>query len=355
MLPSGPVAIPYGAAPALMPLANSVTVPAGVMRPMRFPPDSVNHRLPSGPDVICSGERPVALPNSVTVPARVMRPIRSALSSVNQRLPSGPAAIPTGRALREMPAANSVITPAGVIRPMRPTPGKGRTVNGSGNWPLSANHMFPSGPAVMPVAKAPKVMVANSVTIPAGVIRPMRETLSPPPLSVNHMFPSGPLAIPFGPEAGVMPLANSVITPAGVTRPIRLALPSVNQRLPSGPAAILPTHALPPVIPLANSVTAPLGVIRPMRSPQFSVNQRLPSGPAAIAISSLLNAVGVLMPLENSVIAPASTLGAPEMLGSGGGDAAPPLQPASSVTKAKTAKDRISRCSLGPQGHRVGS
>ena len=28
---------------------NSVTTPAGVIRPIRFPRRSVNHRLPSGP------------------------------------------------------------------------------------------------------------------------------------------------------------------------------------------------------------------------------------------------------------------------------------------------------------------
>ena len=51
--------------------------------------------------------------NSVTVPAGVIRPIRSPVNSVNQRLPSGPAAIPRGPAPAVMPALNSVTVPAG--------------------------------------------------------------------------------------------------------------------------------------------------------------------------------------------------------------------------------------------------
>ena len=38
---------------------------------------------------------------------------------MNQRLPSGPAAMPKGCCLRVMPAENSVTTPAGVMRPIR--------------------------------------------------------------------------------------------------------------------------------------------------------------------------------------------------------------------------------------------
>ena len=56
-LPSGPAVMPEGFAPAVMPALNSVTTPAGVIRPMRLPPDSVNHRLPSGPAVMPEGRR----------------------------------------------------------------------------------------------------------------------------------------------------------------------------------------------------------------------------------------------------------------------------------------------------------
>ncbi len=61
----------------------------------------------------------------------------------------------------------------------------------------------------------------------------------------------------------MIPVENSVTTPAGVIRPI-LPASSVNQRLPSGPAAI-PCGKLPGVIPAEYSVTVPVGVIRPIR------------------------------------------------------------------------------------------
>ncbi len=69
--------------------------------------------------------------------------------------------------------------------------------------------------------------------------------------------------------------------PGGVIRPILLPTVSVNQRLPSGPAA-MPAGPLP-AVGLRNSVTSPPGVMRPIRLPVNSVNQRLPSGPAAMA------------------------------------------------------------------------
>jgi hypothetical protein len=89
--------------------------PAGVIRPIRLAPLSVNQRLPSGPAVIPTGFVTAVVGkgdrgNSVTSPAGVIRPIRFPISSVNQRLPSGPAVIPFG-----LPPAvgtrNSVTTP----------------------------------------------------------------------------------------------------------------------------------------------------------------------------------------------------------------------------------------------------
>src|SRR5690606_34051320 len=49
---------------------------------------------------------------SVTTPPGVIRPIRSPKNSVNHRLPSGPAAIPSGRAPGVIPALTSATTPA---------------------------------------------------------------------------------------------------------------------------------------------------------------------------------------------------------------------------------------------------
>ena len=72
--------------------------PDVVMRPMRLPLNSVNHKLPSGPAVMPNGWLPPAgSGNSVIAPAVVLRAILLPLNSVNHRLPSGPAAMPTDR------------------------------------------------------------------------------------------------------------------------------------------------------------------------------------------------------------------------------------------------------------------
>jgi hypothetical protein len=60
-----------------------------------LPPDSVSHRLLSGPVVISQGmELGVGTVNSAIAPKGVIRPIKPPKISVNQRLPSGPAVIP---------------------------------------------------------------------------------------------------------------------------------------------------------------------------------------------------------------------------------------------------------------------
>jgi hypothetical protein len=94
----------------LIPALNSVTAPGGVMRPMRPPKISANHRLPS---------EPVAMPNG--------------LASGLIPSPSGPAAMPSGPLLGVIPSPNSVTTPSGVMRPMRSTAGY-------------VNHRLPSRP-----------------------------------------------------------------------------------------------------------------------------------------------------------------------------------------------------------------
>ena len=52
--------------------------------------------------------------------------------------------------------------------------------------------------------------------VPAGVMRPIFAGLA---LRVNQTFPSGPAVIPFG-KFGGFGTGNSVTTPAGVMRPI---------------------------------------------------------------------------------------------------------------------------------------
>jgi hypothetical protein len=73
-------------------------------------------------------------------------------------------------------------------------------------------------------------------------------------------------------------IANSVVVPAVVIRPILLANCSVNQRLPSGPTAM--PHGPLWGVGTGNSMMAPVGVIRPILAAEYSVNQMLPSGPA---------------------------------------------------------------------------
>src|SRR5712691_749102 len=96
--------------------------------------------------------------------------------------------------------------------------------------------------------------------------------------SVNQRLPSGPGAMLSGLLLEVV-TKNSVITPAVVMRPILLASYSVNQRLPSGPAVM---SKLRVVESKGNSVTTPAVVILPILLAVDSLNQRLPSGPAAM-------------------------------------------------------------------------
>ena len=57
----------------------------------------MNHKLPSGPLIISSApDDGVGISNSEIVPSVVMRPIRFPRNSVNHKLPSGPAVIPEG-------------------------------------------------------------------------------------------------------------------------------------------------------------------------------------------------------------------------------------------------------------------
>jgi hypothetical protein len=56
--------MPYGSLPALG-SGNSVMTPPGVIRPIRLPARSVNHRLPSGPAAIQKGR---SLPSARGIP-----------------------------------------------------------------------------------------------------------------------------------------------------------------------------------------------------------------------------------------------------------------------------------------------
>ena len=160
---------------------------------------------------------------------------------MNHRLPSGPAVIPNGR-LPAVGTGNSVITPAGVIRPIL--------------FPMtSVNHRLPSGPTVIPLGKLPAVGTGNSVIAPAGVIRPILFALNP----VNHRLPSGPAVIPIG-KLSAVGTGNSVMDgpaawPAAGTPAIAAAATPHTTRhhrarphcpiVASRPTAPLPVTSLP--------------------------------------------------------------------------------------------------------------
>src|SRR5260221_14136620 len=71
-----------------------------------------------------------------------------------------------------------------------------------------------------------------------------------------------------------------------VMRPILLPSPSVNQRLPSGPAVIAQESLRLPEAPWAagrgNGVIGPLGVMRPIWRPPLYENRGGPAGPVGI-------------------------------------------------------------------------
>lgn len=94
-LPSGPTAIPTGAAASV---GSSWTVmrPSMPIRPMALAWFMVNH-IESPAAAMAEGNASVRGSGySVTVPSVVTRPMRSAAVSVNHSAPSGPAAMPKG-------------------------------------------------------------------------------------------------------------------------------------------------------------------------------------------------------------------------------------------------------------------
>ena len=150
----------------------------------------------------------------VMMPAVVMRPIWSPLARVNHRAPSGPAVMP----MAPPPPPNSVMPPSVVMRPIFPLT-------------VSVNHTAPSGPAVMPRGKFTTVLRPNSISdalmaasLPAnGSMRRIASNLS----VVKYSLLSAPFA-----KLRPVTSGNSVTTPAGVIRP------PVNHKLPSAPRPI---------------------------------------------------------------------------------------------------------------------
>jgi hypothetical protein len=299
--PPGPVVMPSIGPRGQTGMGGQVKVtcvmaPAVVIRPIGL---LTKYSAPSGPVVMGEpAELPVGRGNCVAAPAVVIRPTEKTLVggkptlpvAVNQRLPSGPAVIPPRLPLKvAVGRGNSVMTPAGVIRPMMATKLLFPT-------PLEAvNHRLPSGPAVMPEGAELPVGRVNSVRVPAGVIRPMAPTELFPlvPEPVNHRLPSGPTVMPEDEELPVGRV-NSVRVPAGVICPMKFApgLSPVNHRLPSGPTVMPPVpgvggaHDSPEGQGTGNMVTVPAVVIRPTQpaeiQPNETVNHRLPSGPAVM-------------------------------------------------------------------------
>src|SRR5262245_26320792 len=114
MFPSGPAQRPCGS----FDTPKLVATPWTVMRPTRALFGMLNHRAPSGPEVIKLGPKnPEGSANSTIEPPVVARPMRFAVPSVNQMFPSGPAVMPIGFEAG-VAVLNSVIAPVGVMRPI---------------------------------------------------------------------------------------------------------------------------------------------------------------------------------------------------------------------------------------------
>src|SRR5688572_9605703 len=101
--------------------------------------------------------------------------------------------------------------------------------------PVFVSQMFPSGPVVIQFGRAKADCVQMVDTVPPIVIRPTLELKragsAPAGCAVNHIFPSGPAVMPNG--LPFVPL-NCVISPLGVIRPIPKP-DAANHTLPSGP------------------------------------------------------------------------------------------------------------------------
>src|SRR5688572_28085802 len=137
-----------------------------------------------------------------------MRRIRDEPGSVSHNAPSGPLVIPFG----EPDASNCVSVPRYVMRLIRPFP---------------ANHMLPSGPAVMaPSVTDPLYGTKNDATAPLDTVILPTEELA----VVNHTVPLGPALIQSGAEPAGR--ENSVTTPEGVMRAILWVPCKVSQRSP---------------------------------------------------------------------------------------------------------------------------
>src|SRR3954451_24517864 len=171
-------------------MTNSTNTPAVVIRPIRFPRVSANHRAPSGPTAIPKGARSRAPPPAVSVgsgnsamsPVLVIRPILLPSHSVNHRTPSGPATIPPSLH-GEVGTVNSRIAPAVVIRPiLQPV--------------TSTNHSAPSGPTVIDDGRESLVgrsYTVSSVTLGAAASIPGEDkaiaTARPDTIASHQRYP----------------------------------------------------------------------------------------------------------------------------------------------------------------------
>ncbi len=92
-----------------------------------------------------------------------------------------------------MPAVKCVTetTAGNVVGSIRP-------IDATAPAPDSANHIAPSGPATIPIGRLVSGRT-SSVIVPAIVIRPTFDVpAEPSPFTVNQRFPSGPAAMSSG-------------------------------------------------------------------------------------------------------------------------------------------------------------
>ena len=203
----------------------------------------------------------------------------------NHMFPSGPAVIPNGY------EPVSKVSPTWPLRSIEPTLLESFSVNHS---------LSPEGAAaIAAIPNSPGT--GYSVIVPCGVIFPMFRPAS----SVNQRFPSGPGAMFQGSDCSVSS-GNSVWSKgsSGSRRTMLFPISSVNQTLPSGPVVMCVGNW---PMPVGNSSTTPVVVILPTWSTFSSVNQKVPSGIAVMSHGwasgvgrsySVIVPVGVIFPIR---------------------------------------------------------
>jgi hypothetical protein len=156
----------------------------------------------------------------------------------------------------------------------------------------------------------------------------------------NQILPSAPNAIARGWLCAVG-MANSVSLPSGVMRPIRLPKCSENQMLPSAPMAMI-RGELSGLGSGYSTSPPPSGSMLPMRLPPLSVNHKRPFGATEIVVGALPRFGSAKECTTPSVVRLLSAL-VSQRCGSGMGSPARTLMASSGATAHMLSRSRRAR------------